>query len=135
MLGIPVSFMLGIALFHLGFGYGISIIALIGFIMAIGIVVDDAIVVGEDAVTHFEQGKSPMDAAVAGARRMWVPVLTSSLTTMAALSVHNRSETASSIGEGCAIREDNDVIARACANDGVLRRFKDIEYVVLVSSK
>ena len=84
MLGIPVSFMLGIALFHLGFGYGISIIALIGFIMAIGIVVDDAIVVGEDAVTHFEQGKSPMDAAVAGARRMWVPVLTSSLTTMAA---------------------------------------------------
>ena len=84
MLGIPVSFMLGLAFFHLGFGYGISIIALIGFIMAIGIVVDDAIVVGEDTVTHFEQGKSPMDAAVAGARRMWVPVLTSSLTTLAA---------------------------------------------------
>jgi multidrug efflux pump subunit AcrB len=84
MVGIPVSFMLGLALFHLVFGYGISIIALIGFIMAIGIVVDDAIVVGEDAVTHFEQGKSPMDAAVAGARRMWVPVVTSSLTTLAA---------------------------------------------------
>jgi multidrug efflux pump subunit AcrB len=84
MVGIPVSFMLGLALFHLVFGYGISIIALIGFIMAIGIVVDDAIVVGEDAVTHFEQGKSPMDAAVAGAKRMWVPVVTSSLTTLAA---------------------------------------------------
>jgi multidrug efflux pump subunit AcrB len=84
MVGIPVSFMLGLALFHLVFGYGISIIALIGFIMAIGIVVDDAIVVGEDAVTHFEQGKSPMDAAVAGAQRMWVPVVTSSLTTLAA---------------------------------------------------
>jgi multidrug efflux pump subunit AcrB len=52
--------------------------------MAIGIVVDDAIVVGEDAATHFEQGKSPMDAAVAGAKRMWVPVATSSLTTLAA---------------------------------------------------
>ncbi|NKC01444.1 MAG: MMPL family transporter [Pseudomonadales bacterium] len=83
-IGIPVSFMLGLALFYTGFGYGISIISLIGFIMALGIVVDDAIVVGEDIVTHHEQGMSPEDAAVAGAKRMWVPVLTSSLTTMAA---------------------------------------------------
>ena len=45
MVGIPVSFLLGLALFHLIFGYGISIIALIAFIMALGIVVDDAIVV------------------------------------------------------------------------------------------
>ncbi|MCZ6711456.1 MAG: efflux RND transporter permease subunit [Gammaproteobacteria bacterium] len=84
MVGIPVSFLMGLALFHLIFGHGISIIALIGLIMALGIVVDDAIVVGEDAATHFEQGMPPMDAAVAGARRMWVPVVTSSMTTMAA---------------------------------------------------
>jgi len=82
--GIPVSFLLGLALFYGLFGHGISIIALLGFIMAIGIVVDDAIVVGEDVVTHFEAGMSPAEAAVAGASRMWVPVLTSSLTTMAA---------------------------------------------------
>ena len=84
MIGIPVSFMLALAIFHLAFGYGISIIALIGLVMALGIVVDDAIVVGEDAVTHFESGKSPRDAAIAGARRMWVPVVTSSMTTLAA---------------------------------------------------
>jgi len=84
MLGIPVSFLLGLALFHYGFGYGISIIGMIGFIMALGIVVDDAIVVGEDAMTHFENGASPEDAAVLGAKRMWVPVVTSSLTTLAA---------------------------------------------------
>ncbi|MFV2090213.1 MAG: efflux RND transporter permease subunit, partial [Pseudomonadales bacterium] len=84
MLGIPVSFLLALAIFHLAFGFGISIIALIGLVMALGIVVDDAIVVGEDAVTHFENGKSPLDAAVAGASRMWVPVVTSSMTTMAA---------------------------------------------------
>jgi len=84
MIGIPVSFMLALALFHLIFGYGISIIALIGFIMAIGIVVDDAIVVGEDAVSHFEQGSPPLEAALGAARRMWVPVVTSSLTTLAA---------------------------------------------------
>ncbi|MFT7652754.1 MAG: multidrug efflux pump subunit AcrB [Candidatus Azotimanducaceae bacterium] len=82
--GIPVSFLMALAIFYAGFGYGISIIALIGLIMALGIVVDDAIVVGEDIVTHFEQGMSPEDAAVAGAKRMWLPVLTSSLTTMAA---------------------------------------------------
>jgi multidrug efflux pump subunit AcrB len=84
MLGIPVSFLLALAIFWGAFGYGISIIALIGFIMALGIVVDDAIVVGEDTVTHFENGASPEEAAVRGARRMWVPVATSSLTTLAA---------------------------------------------------
>jgi multidrug efflux pump subunit AcrB len=84
MLGIPVSFLLALAIFHLAFGYGISLIALIGLIMALGIVVDDAIVVGEDAVTHFENGKSPLDAAISSARRMWVPVATSSMTTLAA---------------------------------------------------
>jgi multidrug efflux pump subunit AcrB len=82
--GIPVSFMLALAIFHLVFGFGISIIALIGLVMALGIVVDDAIVVGEDAVTHFDSGKSPLDAAIAGASRMWVPVVTSSMTTLAA---------------------------------------------------
>ena len=82
--GIPVSFLLGIALFYGVFGHGISMIALLAFIMSIGIIVDDAIVVGEDVVTQFESGMSANDAAVAGAQRMWVPVATSSLTTMAA---------------------------------------------------
>ena len=84
MLGIPVSFLAGLALFHFVFGYGISIVGMIGFIMALGIVVDDAIVVGEDAMAHFEAGLPATEAAVAGARRMWVPVVTSSLTTLAA---------------------------------------------------
>ena len=82
--GIPVSFLLGLAIFYVVFGFGISIIALIGFIMALGIVVDDAIVVGEDIVSHHENGFTPAEAAVAGARRMWLPVMTSSMTTMAA---------------------------------------------------
>ncbi len=84
MMGIPVSFLLALALLHGYFGFGMSIIAMIGFIMALGIVVDDAIVVGEDAVTLFDAGKSPLEAAVGGAQRMWVPVATSSLTTLAA---------------------------------------------------
>ncbi|MEE9253476.1 MAG: efflux RND transporter permease subunit, partial [Pseudomonadales bacterium] len=83
-LGIPVSFLLALAIYYGAFGGGINILALIAFIMAVGIVVDDAIVVGEDAATQYEQGKSPIDAAVGGARRMLIPVMTSSLTTMAA---------------------------------------------------
>lgn len=82
--GIPVTFALGIALIWGLFGMGISIIALFSFIMALGIVVDDAIVVAEDAVTHSENGEPPLQAAIGAARRMFVPVLTSSLTTVAA---------------------------------------------------
>jgi len=84
MVGIPLSFLLSIALLYGVFGFGLGIIVLFGFIMALGIVVDDAIVVAEDAATHFDAGESALDSVVAGAQRMWVPVATSSLTTMAA---------------------------------------------------
>lgn len=83
-IGIPVSFALAMALFYQIFGFGISIVALIGLIMALGIVVDDAIVVGEDIVTHYENGATPEEAAIRGSERMFLPVMTSSLTTLAA---------------------------------------------------
>jgi len=83
-IGVPTCFLLGLAMLYGIFGYGISIIALIAFIMAIGIVVDDSIIVGEDAMALFEAGHSPLDAAVEGAKRMWVPVLTATLTTLSA---------------------------------------------------
>jgi multidrug efflux pump subunit AcrB len=84
MAGIPVSFLFATMLYFYLFGGSINILALITFIMALGIVVDDAIVVGEDAVTLFEQGMSPEDAASGAAKRMFMPVMTSSLTTLAA---------------------------------------------------
>ena len=82
--GIPVALLLGLAGFHLIFGYGISIVALLGLIMALGIVVDDAIVVAEDVVTRYEAGATALDAATMGSQRMWAPVMSSSLTTLAA---------------------------------------------------
>jgi multidrug efflux pump subunit AcrB len=54
------------------------------FILALGIVVDDAIVVGEHSLWQFENGLSPEEAAVTGAQRMFAPIVASSLTTMAA---------------------------------------------------
>jgi len=59
-------------------------ISLFALIMALGIIVDDAIVVAEDAMTHYQRGERSLEAAEGGARRMFVPVMSSSLTTIAA---------------------------------------------------
>ena len=59
MLGIPVSFLFATLIYYGIFSGSINILALITFVMALGIVVDDAIVVGEDAMTLVEQGAPP----------------------------------------------------------------------------
>ncbi|HIE55458.1 MAG TPA: efflux RND transporter permease subunit, partial [Chromatiaceae bacterium] len=81
--GIPVSFLAALALVWLA-GGSINMISLFALIMTLGIIVDDAIVVGEDALTHYQMGEHPLQAAEGGARRMLAPVLSSSLTTVAA---------------------------------------------------
>jgi multidrug efflux pump subunit AcrB len=81
--GIPVSFMATLAAL-LALGGSINMISLFGLIMALGIIVDDAIVVGEDAFTHYQTGENPLEAAEGGARRMLAPVMSSSLTTISA---------------------------------------------------
>ena len=82
-LGIPVSFMATLGVLYL-VGGSINMVSLFALIMALGIIVDDAIVVGEDALTHYQAGDSPLEAATGGAWRMLSPVLSSSLTTIAA---------------------------------------------------
>ncbi|WP_166253826.1 efflux RND transporter permease subunit [Marinobacter salicampi] len=81
--GIPISFMGALAVLWLN-GGSINMISLFALIMALGIIVDDAIVVAEDAMTHYQRGERSLEAAEGGARRMLVPVLSSSLTTVAA---------------------------------------------------
>lgn len=82
-IGIPVSFMATLAVLY-AVGGSINMISLFALIMALGIIVDDAIVVGEDALAHYQQGAPPLAAAQQGAMRMLAPVMASSLTTMAA---------------------------------------------------
>ncbi len=82
-IGIPVSFMATLLVLYLH-GGSINMLSLFGLIMALGIIVDDAIVVGEDALTHYQSGEDALLAAEGGARRMLAPVLASSLTTVAA---------------------------------------------------
>jgi len=83
MVGIPTAFLatLGLMLF---FGGTINMMSLFALIMALGIIVDDAIVVSEDADTHRSMGEGAEHAALGGARRMLWPVVAASLTTVAA---------------------------------------------------
>ena len=83
--GIPVSFLAALAVLYL-LGGSINMISLFALIMALGIIVDDAIVVGEDALAHYQSGEHPLEAAEGGARRMLAPVMSSSLTTIAAFA-------------------------------------------------
>ena len=81
--GIPVSFMATLMIMYLS-GGSINMVSLFALIMALGIIVDDAIVVGEDALAHHEMGESHLQAAEGGAHRMLSPVAASSITTIAA---------------------------------------------------
>ena len=84
-LGIPVAFA-GTLAVMLASGQTINMISLFALIMMLGVIVDDAIVVGEHADTLASRGLPPEEAATRGASEMLVPVLASSVTTIAALA-------------------------------------------------
>ncbi|BEQ15797.1 efflux RND transporter permease subunit [Desulfoferula mesophila] len=82
-LGIPISFLA--AIWALPFAdVSINMISLFAFIMVLGIVVDDAIVVGEQVFTFREEGMEPMQASIEGTTIIGKPVIFSVLTTVAA---------------------------------------------------
>ena len=81
--GIPVALMATLAVMWAS-GQSINMISLFALILTLGIIVDDAIVVGEHTATRFAAGDSPVEAAERGAGRMFVPVIASMLTTMVA---------------------------------------------------
>lgn len=82
MAGIPASIMATFGVMLVA-GQTINMVSLFGLIMAIGIIVDDAVVVGEHVDTR-SQTLPPLQASVDGARHMAVPVFASALTTISA---------------------------------------------------
>ena len=82
-IGIPVALM-GTLAFLPGMDITISTMTVMGFILVLGIVVDDAIVVGERVYGHEQMGKSRLDAAIEGTWEVSVPVIFGVLTTIAA---------------------------------------------------
>jgi multidrug efflux pump subunit AcrB len=82
-MGIPISF-LGCFLFLPIFGVTINMISMFAFIVALGIVVDDAIVVGENIYEYRLRGMGFMNAAISGAKDVLLPVTFSILTNIVA---------------------------------------------------
>ena len=80
-LGIPTSFVMGAIYFYFT-GHSINVNSLIGVLIAIGIIVDDAIVVSENIQQYIEKGYRAKEAAFLGAREMAKPVTIASLTTL-----------------------------------------------------
>jgi multidrug efflux pump subunit AcrB len=82
-MGIPISIAGALAILW-AVGGTINMISLFGLIMVLGIVVDDAIVVGEAIYFHRKQGKPPLKAAVDGVSEVGMPVIAAVITTIVA---------------------------------------------------
>lgn len=83
MMGMTVSFIGGMIILPL-IGVSVNMISMFGFLVVLGIVVDDAIVVGENIYEYRQKGLSPIQAAIAGAKDVSLPVTFSIITTIIA---------------------------------------------------
>lgn len=76
---IPLS-LIGVLFLLQVLGYSINLLTLLALVLAIGLVVDDAIVVVENVTRHIEEGTPPMEAALVGAREIALPVIGMTIT-------------------------------------------------------
>ncbi|VEB26222.1 acriflavine resistance protein [Actinobacillus lignieresii] len=82
---IPIS-LIGVLFFLQMFGFSINLLTLLALVLAIGLVVDDAIVVLENVERHVKEGKTPFDAAIIGTREIALPVISMTITLAAVYS-------------------------------------------------
>ncbi|MCW8953554.1 MAG: efflux RND transporter permease subunit, partial [Sulfurimonas sp.] len=80
-IGIPVSFMMGLIVTEI-MGDSLNMLSLLGALIALGMLVDEAIVVAENIYRHLENGMDRREAAIVGASEMFPAVLTATLTTV-----------------------------------------------------
>ncbi len=81
ILGIPTSFIICSIIFKI-FGLSVNMVSLLGALIALGVIVDDAIIVAENIQRHIENGEDVKQAALIGTKEVLFPVLASSLTTI-----------------------------------------------------
>jgi multidrug efflux pump subunit AcrB len=84
-MSVPFS-LLGAIILVSQYGITINVVSLAGFVLVLGLLVDDAIVIAEKVTHYREQGLPPLEAAQRGASEMWRPVTVASLTTILAFS-------------------------------------------------
>ncbi len=80
-IGIPTSFLIGLIATQM-LGYSLNMLSLLGALIALGMLVDEAIVVAENIQRHLEEGDDPKTAAINGASEMFPAVLTATATTI-----------------------------------------------------
>ncbi len=80
-IGIPASFMITLIYSDM-MGYSLNMLSLMGALIALGMLVDEAIVVAENIYRHLEMGKSPRQASIDGASEMFPAIVTATLTTI-----------------------------------------------------
>jgi multidrug efflux pump subunit AcrB len=78
--GLPVSF-LGAVVLMVAAGYTINMLTMVGLLIVIGLLMDDAIVIAENVATKRQQGKPPLEAAIEGAQQVLPSVFASFATT------------------------------------------------------
>lgn len=81
--GLPIVFLAGLYTLWV-MGITLNLISMMGFIMVLGMIVDDAIIIGENVTYHMEQGMEPNQAATVGAYELMGPVTATVLTTIVA---------------------------------------------------
>ena len=79
LVAIPISLIGGIFLMQV-FGFTINLLTLLAIVLSVGLVVDDAIVIVENVERHVREGRSPVDAALLGARELVSPVIAMTIT-------------------------------------------------------
>lgn len=82
IVAIPLS-LVGAFIFMMILGYSINLLTLLALVLAIGLVVDDAIIVVENVNRHLEEGKTPMDAALIAARELGNPIIAMTIVLLA----------------------------------------------------
>jgi multidrug efflux pump subunit AcrB len=82
-IGVPIAFAGSLAMFPI-LDISIDVISLFAFILVLGILVDDAVVIGENVHTHQERGDDALKSAITGAQEVAIPVIFGVLTSVAA---------------------------------------------------
>ncbi|MBI2602947.1 MAG: efflux RND transporter permease subunit [Deltaproteobacteria bacterium] len=84
-MGMPVA-VIGALLVMNAFGMTINLLTMFALVIVLGMLVDDSIIVAENIWQHYEDGKGPWEAAVAGTKEVFLPVTATILTTIAAFT-------------------------------------------------
>src|SRR5277367_4767270 len=85
VVAIPIS-LVGAAFIMLLFGFTINLLTLLAIVLSVGLVVDDAIVVVENVERHLSEGRTPLNAALTGARELVTPIIAMTITLAAVYS-------------------------------------------------